>query len=311
MEVAMKIGVLGCGAMGSIYAGYLSKVHDVYVCDIWDEHVNAIKKDGIRIDESDGKTLCFAPKFATTDPNQIGPVDILIIFVKYMFLETALRNAKAMIGADTIVLSLQNGIGNYDEIVKVVSRNQICCGTTAHGSTLLEPGHVRHTGCGVTNVGTINGSITNAEIIAEALRTAGFEVAVKENVMELIWHKLFANIAINAITALLEQPNASVTENPYEKDLAEKMVREAVAVANAAGCHFDVHEETETAFAVAESTGSNLSSMLQDITRHRETEIKNINGAVVRIGLESGVPTPYNDAAYQLVQAKQFLYLGK
>lgn len=307
----MKIGLLGCGAMGSIYGGYLSKAHDVYVCDIWKDHIEAIRKSGIRIDEPDGREAIYTPKFATTDPSEIGPVDIMIVFIKYMLLEEALKNASSMISKNTIVLSLQNGIGNYDEIAKVVPEEQICCGTTSHGSTFLEPGHVRHMGKGITNVGTIKGDKAIAEKVAEALRLGGFEVDVKENVMELIWHKLFANIAINAITALLDQTNATVAENPYERTLAEKMVREAVSVANATGCRFDVETELKTAFDVAISTGANRSSMLQDVTRQRETEIKIINGAVVKIGKEAGIPTPYNDVICYLVQAKQYIYLGK
>jgi 2-dehydropantoate 2-reductase len=307
----MKIGLLGCGAMGSLYGGYLSKVHEVYVCDVWKEHIEAIRANGIRLDEPSGETAVFRPAFATSDPSEIGPVDLMIVFVKYMLLEDALKNAKSMIDDHTIVLSLQNGIGNYDEIAKVVPEAQICCGTTAHGCTFLEPGHVRHTGQGVTNVGTLKGPFSNAEKVADALRQAGFDAVAHENVMELIWHKLFANIAINAITALLDQTNATVAENAFERTLAEKMVREAVAVANATGCHFDVDAELKNAFDVALATGANRSSMLQDVTRQRETEIKIINGAVVKTGQEAGIPTPYNDAICQLIQAKQSFYLSK
>ena len=289
-----KIGLLVCGAMGSLYGGYLSKVHEVYVCDVWKEHIEAIRANGIRLDEPEGETAVFTPKYATTDPSEIGPVDLLIVFVKYMLLEDAL-NAKTMIGKDTIVLSLQNGIGNYDEIAKVVPEEQICCGTTAHGCTFLEPGHVRHTGRGITNVGTLKGPYANAEKVADALRQAGFEAAAHENVMQLIWHKL----------------NATVAENPYEHTLAENMVREAVAVANATGCHFDVEAELKNAFDVAIATGTNRSSMLQDVTRQRETEIKIINGAVVKTGKEAGIPTPYNEVICQLIQAKQSFYLKK
>ena len=80
----MKIGLLGCGAMGSLYGGYLSKVHEVYVCDVWKEHIEAIKANGIQLDEPEGNTAVFTPKLATTDPNEIGPVDLMIVFVKYM-----------------------------------------------------------------------------------------------------------------------------------------------------------------------------------------------------------------------------------
>ncbi|MCI8910016.1 MAG: 2-dehydropantoate 2-reductase [Oscillibacter sp.] len=307
----MKIGLLGCGAMGSLYGGYLTRAHEVYVCDVWKEHIEAIRAEGIRLEEPSGETAVFRPAFATTDPSEIGPVDVMIVFVKYMLLEEALKNARTMIGPETIVLSLQNGIGNYDEIAKVVPERQICCGTTAHGCTFLEPGRVRHTGVGITNVGTLKGDMASAEKVAGALRQGGFEAAVHENVMELIWHKLFANIAINAVTALLDQPNATVAENPHERALAEKMVREAVAVANAAGCHFDPESELRSAMDVALATGTNRSSMLQDVTRQRETEIKIINGAVVRTGLEAGIPTPYNEAICHLIQAKQSFYLNK
>ncbi len=307
----MRIGLLGCGAMGSLYGGYLSRVHEVCVFDVWKEHIEAIRKDGIRIDEPDGSRAVFRPAQAVYDPDEAGPVDLLIVFVKYMLLEQALRNARAMIGKDTIVLSLQNGLGNYDEIAKVIPEEQICCGTTAHGCTFLEPGHIRHTGTGITNVGTLKAGAEKAAAAAEALSEAGFETAVRENVMELIWHKLFANVAINGITALLEQTNAAIAENAHERELAEKLLKEAVAVANAGGCSFNTEEETKAAFDVAVATGTNRSSMLQDVSRERETEIEIINGAVCKLGRKAGIPTPYNDAVCLLVRAKQSAYLGR
>ena len=307
----MKIGFLGCGAMGSIYAGNLTKAHEVYIFDAMPAVCEAVNTTGITIDEPDGTTKVYHPVIATTDPSTIGEMDIMIVFVKYLFLESALEKGKTMIGPHTIVLSLQNGIGNYDEIAKVVPEKQICCGTTAHGATNLGPGHSRHTGVGITNVGTIKGGHESAEKVAEALRAGGFEVSVQENVMQLIWHKLFANIAINAITALLDVTNGTVAENEHERHLAEKMVREAVAVANATGCSFDVEAELKNAFDIALATGTNRSSMLQDVTRKGITEIKIISGAVVKEGKAAGIPTPYNEAIVDLILAKQDSYLQK
>ena len=131
----MKIGFLGCGAMGSIYAGNLTKAHEVYIFDAMPAVCEAVNTTGITIDEPDGSTRVYHPVIATTDPSTIGEMDIMIVFVKYLFLESALEKCKTMIGPHTIVLSLQNGIGNYDEIAKVVPEKQICCGTTAHGAT--------------------------------------------------------------------------------------------------------------------------------------------------------------------------------
>ena len=307
----MKIALIGCGAMGSLYGGYLSKVHEVTVYDVSAALIDAINANGIIMDEPNGETVVFKPACATTDSSTVGVQDLVITFVNYKFLESALNTAKGMIGPNTIVMSLQNGMGNYDEIAKVVPEEQICCGTTAHGCTALEPGHVRHTGVGITAMGTIKGNPADAERVAEAMREAGFEVVVKENVLEVIWHKLFANIAINAITAILEQPNAVVADNEYAHEVAVNLVKEAIAVANATGCSFNEEAELKSAFDVAVATGTNRSSMLQCVDTKRPTEIAIINGAVCRIGREIGMPTPYNDVIVKLMEAKTSLYLKK
>ena len=307
----MKIALIGCGAMGSLYGGYLSKVHEVTVCDVSAALIDAINEKGIIMDEPNGETVVFKPACATTDSSTVGVQDLVITFVNYKFLESALTQAKGMIGPNTIVMSLQNGMGNYDEIAKVVPEEQICCGTTAHGCTALEPGHVRHTGVGITAMGTIKGNPADAERVAEAMREAGFEVVVKENVLEVTWHKLFANIAINAITAILEQPNAVVADNEYAHEVAVNLVKEAIAVANATGCSFNEEAELKSAFDVAVATGTNRSSMLQCVDTKRPTEIAIINGAVCRIGREIGMATPYNDVIVKLMEAKTSLYLKK
>ena len=311
----MRIGVLGCGAMGSVYSGYLSQVHDVYVCDTWKEHVDAIKEHGIKVDEAvpgeEPVTKVFRPTYITTDPNEIQPVDLLIVFVRYMFLEAAIRNAHSMVGPNTIVMTLQNGMGNYDEIAKVIPEERICIGTTPHGSTFVDLGHVKHTGHGPMNIGTLKGSKEIAYKAAEAIRAAGFEIEVLDNPLEVVWHKLFVNIAVNATTALLDQQNHFISENTYARKLSELMVYEAVEVANASGCHFDPDAELEHAFDMATATGGNRSSMLQDVSREKETEIEIINGAVGRIGRQYGIKTPYNDFMTLMLKAKQSIYLGK
>lgn len=306
----MKIGFLGCGNMGSIYAGYLSQVHDVYVFDVSEATIDSVKKNGILIDEPDGTTLSFRPKMATTNPDDIGPCDLMIVFVKYMFLADALRNAHAMFDDHTMVMSLQNGIGNTDEIAKVVPTNQILCGTTAHGGNTIAPGHVRHAGTGATQIGTIDpANMDKVREIAAAFEAAGLPCDAKEgNPLNLVWHKLFANIVINAQTALLNVQNKFTNDNEDAHYLGDKMVREAIAVANATGGNFDVEEEVKGAFNVAVLTGENRSSMLQDVDNKRRTEIDIINGAVVKLGAEAGIPTPYNDFIVHMIHAKQATY---
>jgi len=312
----MKIGFLGCGAIGSIYAGYLSKTHEVCVVDTFPPVIEAVKKNGILIDEcvpgtGSGRTVSFRPAMASTDPKEIGVVDILIVFVRYMFLEAACKNALPMIGPDTIVMTLQNGIGNYDEIAKVVPEEQIVIGNTSFGSMALEPGHVKHTGSGTTFIGTLKAPIEKAHKAAAAMREAGFDVEVMDNVMEVIWHKVFVNVALNAICALLDVQNSFVNDNIYAHEAARLMVDEAISVAIASGCNLDREAEIRHAFQVVKDTGTNRCSMLQDILHGKETEIRIINGAVSKIGRECNVPTPYNDLMCQLILARQSIYLNK
>ena len=177
----MKIGFVGCGAIGSCYASYLSREHEVCVLDTYAPVIESIKKNGILVDEcvpgtGTGETVVFHPAMATTDPKEIGVVDLLIVFVHYQYLEAAVRNALPMIDKHTMVLCLQNGLGNYDEIAKVVPEEQIIIGNTAFGSTPVAPGHVKHTGTGVTNMGSLKAPMARVEEMANALREVGLEV---------------------------------------------------------------------------------------------------------------------------------------
>lgn len=312
----MRIGFVGCGAIGSCYASYLLSKHEVCVLDTYEPVIEAIKKNGILVDmcapgRGNGETISVKPAIATTDPKEIGVVELLVVFVHYQYLEAAVRNALPMIDENTMILCLQNGYGNYDEIAKVVPEEQIIIGNTAFGATPIEPGHVRNTGYGVTNMGSPKADIAKVEKVAEAFREAGLETNVHENVYNAIWHKLCANVVINGISALLETPNGFIYKNQYTQELAKLLVKEAITVANAAGCTLTYEEELEHAFEVSRMTDETISSMVQDVTHHHETEIRIINGAVSKLGKEYGIPTPCNDMILNLVLAKQSIYLGR
>lgn len=312
----MKIGFVGCGAIGSCYASRLLKVHEVCVLDTFAPVIEAIKRNGILIDDclpevGTGETHAFHPAIATTDPKEIGVCDLVIVFVHYKFLESAMRNALPMIDEHTMVLSLQNGYGNYDEIAKVIPEEQIIIGNTAFGATPIAPGHVSNTGYGATNMGSPKAPMAKVEAVAEAFRAAGLETDVHENVMNAIWHKLSANVCINGVSALLGTPNGFIGSNEYARETAKLLCKEAIEVANAAGCTLDYETELEHAFEVSRNTYETISSMVQAVTHERETEIRIINGAVSKLGKQYGIPTPCNDLLLNLVLARQSLYLGR
>lgn len=312
----MKIGFVGCGAIGSCYASYLVKNHEVCVLDTYAPVIDAIRENGILVERclpgmSNSETICARPAMAATDPKEIGIVDLLIVFVHYQYLEAAVRNALPMVDGHTMVLCLQNGLGNYDEIAKVIPEEQIIIGNTAFGATPVAPGQVKHTGVGVTNMGSLKAPPEKVEQMAEALRTSGFEVNVHKNVMNAIWHKLLANVGINGMSALLETKNGFVDGNQYAHEAARMLVEEAIVVANACGCTLDHDEELKHVYEVSRMTDETISSMVQDVTHQRETEIQIITGAVCRFGREHNIPTPCNDLLLHLVLAKQSIYLGR
>ena len=312
----MKIGFVGCGAIASCYARYLVKNHEVCALDTSAPVIEAVRKNGILVEDwipgqGKGDVITVRPAMATTDPKGIGVVDLLVVFVHYQYLEAAVRNALPMIDDHTMIMCLQNGLGNYDEIAKVVPEEQIIIGNTAFGATPVAPGHVKHTGVGVTNMGSLKAPMEKGEAVAEAQRSSGLEVSVHENVMNTIWHKLVANVAINGMSALLETKNGFVNGNQYAHEAARMLVEEAIRVANACGCTLDHDAELEHAYEVSRNTDETISSMVQDVQHHRETEIRIITGAVCRLGREHNIPTPCNDLLLQLVLAKQSIYLGR
>ena len=303
----MKIAVVGAGAMGSLYGGLLSKNNEVFLVDIWKEHVDAVNSKGLIITEPEGDVLV-TPK-AVTAIDEIGTADLLILFTKCTNTKSALDNARALIGPDTILLSLQNGYGNAEDMADYADSSRILVGTTGHGCSIKEPGHIIHAGKGETHIGAVSENQSRALDIARVLSDAGFETHVSSNIMELVWKKLFVNIGINPITALLSLPNKAIAENPAAKKASAFAVCEAVAVANAGGMNFDESAILESVITVAENTGENTSSMLADVLKCRQTEIIKINGAVVKKAAELGVPAPINEMLTLLIQARENSYL--
>jgi 2-dehydropantoate 2-reductase len=303
----MKIAIIGAGAMGSLYGGYLSGVEDeVYLIDIWKEHVDAINDSGLIIEEKE-RQLRLHPK-ASTSTGDIGKVDLAIVFVKSFLTGKAMEASTAIMNGDTVVMSLQNGFGNIDQIAEYVRRENIIAGTTSHGASVLSPGRIRHSGSGDTHIGwVLNDDEDRINKIAELLRRAGFVTAVEKNVMEILWSKLIVNAGINALTAVLGVRNRELLRMDETKDILRMAVLEAVEVAAASGVNFDGGEMVKKVMGVAFATGDNYSSMLQDIISKRKTEIDTINGAIVREGGKYSIGTTVNSVLTNLIRAKEKL----
>ena len=305
----MKIAVVGAGAMGSLFGAMLAEAgNDVWLYDVWLEHVQTINQNGLQI-EHEGKTRAVQIK-ATVDPQQIGRAELVIIFVKSSQTNLAAETAQTIAGSNGIVMTLQNGMGNADIIAECIKPERILAGTTSHGATLLSPGSIRHAGSGPTTIGAwsqTEDGLQRAGRFAEFLNRAGIKTESVADVRSVVWNKLLVNIGINAITALANIKNGQILDLEITRELSRKAVAEAISVAQAE--NIKVHDDVvDLVFKVAEATALNRSSMGQDVDNRRQTEIAAINGFIVREAKRLGLPAPVNFALTALIETLQSHY---
>ena len=304
----MKIVIIGAGAMGCLYGAYLSEKNEVTMLDVYEPQVDAINKNGITIVEPDGTERQYKKVCAMKSGTCESVADLVVVFVKSIYSENALEENKALFGPDTVVMTLQNGAGNDRKIAKYVSRENIVIGTSKHNSINLGGGKVSHTGAGITTIGSNLGRIEAFSKIEEVLSQSGFETEVSDDIQRIIWSKLFVNLSINTFTAITRAPIGFMIENQYAWDFAEKMICEAVDVAEADGTHFSYMEVLNMVHHVCENLEKGYSSMYQDVTRGIPTEIDAINGAIVQQAKLYNVPAPYNTLIVDLIHAIEGAY---
>ncbi len=294
----MKIAVIGAGAMGGVVGGLLAKGgNDVTLVDVWREAIDKINAQGLRINDE-------TVRIRATD--QVSdPVELAIVFVKCYHTEAAIRGALAMIGPNTVVLSLQNGWGNGPRIAKIVGEEKLILGVCYHSATMAGPGHVLHVGKGMTFMGELNGKPTKRlGDVAAVFNRAGIEVTMTENVLKEIWSKLALNVCTLPTSALLRFYAPQLVQHDAMLELMRALLNEVVAVAHGQGIPFDFNERWEAITGLLKRCGPNAkSSMFQDVEKLRQTEIDVINGAIVESGQRLGIPTPYNSAMVWMVKS--------
>ena len=299
----MNIIVIGAGAMGCLYGSYLSRENHVIMLDVYEPQVENINKNGITVLEEDGSQQHFTNVRAMKSGTCKEFADLVIVFVKSTHTESSLEENKELFGENTLVMTLQNGAGNDRKIAKYVKKENIIIGTSKHNSVNMGNGTIRHSGTGVTTIGSNLKENSNLEKICRLLTEAGFSAAISDDIQRIIWSKLFVNLSINTFTAITQSPICSMIENHYAWDFAEKMICEAVDVAEADGTHFSYMEVLNMVHHVCEDAGKGYSSMYQDVKRCVPTEIDAINGAIVEQARRYNVPVPYNTLIVDLIHA--------
>jgi 2-dehydropantoate 2-reductase len=298
----VRICIVGCGAVGSLFAAQLAQLEDVEVWayDLAREHVDAINRDGLRLS---GAGEIVGRLRATMDAEELPPCDFGIVATKAMHTSSAIEATASAFSAGCVA-TVQNGLGNEESIADHVE--QVIRGTTFPAGKVLGPGHVQWDVKGDTTFGPFEpqpASMEEIERLADACTRAGMPTHAVVDARGPQWRKVIFNAATNPIGALTGLTHGRVCEDPALRRLVSGLVDEGKAVAAAQGIQLDADPEELIDHAARPDVAyDHKASMLQDVEARRTTEVDYLNGGIVHFGEEHGVPTPLNNAIWALVK---------
>jgi len=296
----MRVCIIGCGAIGSLFAAPLARLDDVEVWayDPYQAHVDAINANGLKII---GKSDIVGEVHARSDASEIPPCDFGIIAAKTMHTQAAIE-ATAHIFEDGAVCSVQNGVGAEEIIAEYVPR--VIMGTTFPAGHITEPGVCHQDTGGSTWIGPFAdkpASMEEVERLADACQRAGLDVKAMEDARGALWTKLIFNSASNAMGALARLPHGIACDQPGVRAVMSGLAQEGIAVADALGVTLDSDPEELIDYG-REVAYNHKPSMLQDVEAQRATEIDALNAGIAKIGRELGVPCPLNEAMAGIIK---------
>jgi len=300
----MKIGIVGAGAMGSVYGGLFAAAgHDVWLVDIWREHVDAIRKNGLHVTGASGERT--VRPAATTNPSETGPCELIVLATKMRDLEAAARSVKPMLGEDTTVLAIQNGLGSQEIMERVLGGRDFLVGIAGgFGASNPKPGAVHHNGWDHVKIAeAASGRSARLQRVVDVWRGARFNAEAYDDPDPMIWGKYVCNLAFSPVCTALSLRIGQVLDNPQARMLAECCATEAYQVASAKGIALDFTDPVQRIHEFGRVIPNAMPSMLLDMLAGRPTEIDALNGALLREAERVGQSAPTNAFLTQLVRA--------
>lgn len=301
----MKIAVVGAGAMGSIYAARLADAgNEVWAIDTWSEHVEAIAKRGLRVEGPNGDSTVHTIH-ATTEIADAGTCDLYIIATKASGVGPAARAIHPHLGPQSLVLTIQNGLGAGDRIAEHLPTENVLLGVAeGFGASMVGPGHAHHNAMRMIRIGEMGGGRTERlDRLVELWREAGFEVTGFDDIDQLIWEKFLCNATLSGPCTVFGCTVGEAMDDPERWAVALGCAREVFAVGRGIGIDFSFDDPVAYVTEFAGSLRNARPSMLQDHLARRPSEIDAINGMVPVLGRRLGIPTPYNDTVTAVVRA--------
>ena len=311
--MSLKIAVVGCGAMGSVYAGLLASAgNEVLVVDRWQEHVAAIRNTGLRVEGASGDRTVHLQAYSAAPA---VAADLIIIATKASQTGQAAQEARVMLAEHTVVLTIQNGLGSADVVADGVGGDRLLVGVAAaFGASLRAPGHARHEGMAAIRMGAYTGdpahaqsglAARQAETIAALWREAGFNTQAVPDVLAMQWEKLICNVAYSAPCALTGMTVGQAMDDPEIGPVSRAAAVEALQVARARGIAVSVTDAVEHVRAFGARIPDARPSVLLDHLNRRLSEIDVINGAIPRQAASCGRQAPVNATLTALVKQRE------
>ncbi|MDP4026939.1 2-dehydropantoate 2-reductase [Methylobacterium sp. NEAU 140] len=302
-----KVAIVGCGAMGSVYAALMASAgHAVHAVTAWPDHAAAMAAHGLRVEGASGdRTVRLAS--AATGTEGIGPCDLVIVATKAFDVAAAARASLPLVGPDTVVQTIQNGLGSPEIAAEILGAERIAVGVVGgFGASLRAPGHIHHNGMEMIRFGALAGLPRPAlEASAAIWESAGFAVSLFDDIGRMVWEKLIMNVTFSGTSVVTGLTIGGIMADPNAWRVAEGCAREAVAVAGAIGVRMQIGDPIAHIRTLGGKIPHAKPSMLLDHEAGRRGEVEAINGSIPRLGRARGVPTPVNETVVAIVKARE------
>lgn len=306
----MKIAIIGAGAMGSVYAALLADAgNEVHVIDLWQEHIDAIRGKGLRVAGASGdRTVSSIHAHTTSD--EVGQCDLVIIATKASGVEGAAQAASSLVGADSVILTIQNGLGAGERIRKTLDGDNILLGVAGgFGASVRGPGYVHHNGMELIRIGEMQGGLSDRlERVASVWRDAGFNVRAFDDINQLIWEKFICNVTFSGPCTVFQKTLGDLMQDPHGWAVALGCAREADAVARKLGIKLTFDDVDDYVSRFGNNMPNAKPSMFLDHLDRRHSEIDAINGMVPIKAKEVSLSAPYNEVISSIVRSAELAY---
>jgi len=303
----MKIGIVGTGAMGAVYAALLKKAgNEVWAIDVWQEHLDAIAAGGLHVSGASGRYVVDGIRIAAS-PSDVGPCDLWVLATKAADVDQPLSAIAALLRPDDVVMPLQNGLGAGERVTRTIPADQVVIGIAeGFGSSIPEPGSVHHNGMRLIRIGELGGGLSDrVRQIERVWRDAGFEVKAFADIDRMVWEKFLCNVTLSAPTAAFDVTVGELMANPDTWAVALGCMHEAYRLGRARGVEFSFDDPVRYVTEFASTIPNASPSMRLDHLALRRSEIDVINGKVVELSREMGLDAPYNETLCAVLRSRE------